>query len=298
MKHYSTLIKTLTFCLSFFFNYAIVNAQNISQKDMSNRFLYAAYMMGQEKYSIVDQVLNSIQSKYHLSSEGLDSLYYLLGFSKLYQKDLDLSQKYLMKISNKSSNYIKSRLYSAYINTYLGILDQSNSILNQLEINTDEEKEIVNFNKSVNSLLASDTVAFNQYAKNYSYQYFFLKEPEKIMMKMKDTLSLFKPKSYFAAGFLSAMVPGLGKFYTRRPGEGLSTFFINAILIAMFMEKLEKAGPKKPGTYITGALLSVFYIGNIYGSVISVKTYRDEFETIRKNKILFNLHIPLRNFYD
>jgi hypothetical protein len=63
-------------------------------------------------------------------------------------------------------------------------------------------------------------------------------------------------------------------------------------------ENLIKDGIKDPKTIIFGSLFGLFYIGNIWGSVISVKLTRDEFNKEINEQIIFNLRVPLRIIYE
>lgn len=97
---------------------------------------------------------------------------------------------------------------------------------------------------------------------------------------------------------LSAIVPGLGKIYAGRLGEGVSAFLITTTMGLVAVENYIKDGWKDPKTIIFGSLFSVFYIGNIWGSTLSVKLINDEFNKEVNEQILFNLRVPLRIIFE
>ena len=96
---------------------------------------------------------------------------------------------------------------------------------------------------------------------------------------------------------LSAVIPGAGKVYIKKYGGALSSLLTCGILGLLTYENYNKAGPTSFKTVFFGSLFSVFYIGNIYGSVYAVKDYRNDFKEKIEYRILFNIHIPLRNAF-
>lgn len=116
----------------------------------------------------------------------------------------------------------------------------------------------------------------------------------------KDTyneLKLHKKKSGFVAGTLSAIIPGLGKVYAGKKYEGISNFLPVTVMAAQFYEAARKSHTKADARFIISAtLFSVFYIGNIWGSALSVSVARQEFDNKIDNEILFSLRMSLDNF--
>ncbi|NOY52816.1 MAG: tetratricopeptide repeat protein [Deltaproteobacteria bacterium] len=72
-------------------------------------------------------------------------------------------------------------------------------------------------------------------------------------------------KSPVTAGVLSAVLPGAGQFYTRRPTEGISSFLLNGSFIWATVELFNR------GSEVAGVLLGFFetgwYSGGIFGAV-------------------------------
>lgn len=77
-------------------------------------------------------------------------------------------------------------------------------------------------------------------------------------------LKKFKPLSPFLAGTLS-LIPGLGQFYVKRPGDGVVAFF-SVSSLTVFSYLLWKYDPHKE-LAISLSLLDLFlYAGNIYSA--------------------------------
>ncbi|MEO6916521.1 MAG: hypothetical protein ABI151_13580, partial [Chitinophagaceae bacterium] len=100
------------------------------------------------------------------------------------------------------------------------------------------------------------------------------------------------------AGVYSAILPGAGKFYAGKKKQGIAAFLPILSLGVVTYESYRKSGIKSARTLAFGSLFSLFYVGNIWGSVLSVKIKEKEFYREYDNKILFDLHIPLRNLYN
>ena len=105
-----------------------------------------------------------------------------------------------------------------------------------------------------------------------------------------------KKKSPALAAGLSAVVPGLGKVYAGRPRHGLAAFLPCAVLGFEAAEAYKNGGWKDPRFLICSSLFSVFYIGNIYGSALTVKAVRNETINDARYRIQADLVLSLRQF--
>jgi hypothetical protein len=93
-------------------------------------------------------------------------------------------------------------------------------------------------------------------------------------------------------------VPGLGKIYSGKKKQGIAAFLPVMSLALLTYEAYRMDGVKSARFIGFGALFGVFYIGNIWGSTLSVKIKQNEFNREYDNKILFDMHIPLRNLFN
>jgi TM2 domain-containing membrane protein YozV len=97
---------------------------------------------------------------------------------------------------------------------------------------------------------------------------------------------------------LSAVVPGAGKVYAGQLGQGVAIFLQNTIFALQAYEGYRKDGPRSARFLIYGGLFTVFYIGNVWGSVLSVQIKRQEMYDKINNQIVFDMHIPLRTIFN
>ncbi|MCY3741225.1 MAG: tetratricopeptide repeat protein [Candidatus Poribacteria bacterium] len=88
-------------------------------------------------------------------------------------------------------------------------------------------------------------------------------------------------RSPFLAGTLSTIVPGAGRLYTGRFGDALTTLFTVGLTGWQAYDGFRRDGLSSAKGWTLGTLCGIFYVGNIYGSVISARVYNhhvtDEF---------------------
>ncbi len=85
-------------------------------------------------------------------------------------------------------------------------------------------------------------------------------------------------KSPFRAGLYSAVIPGAGKLYCRRRADALQSFSTCAICAWQAYSGFNRDGTKSVKGWIFASLGGVFYLGNIYGSVVAAGIFNEEVE--------------------
>lgn len=81
-------------------------------------------------------------------------------------------------------------------------------------------------------------------------------------------------KNPVTASLLSAIIPGAGKIYAGRAGDGITAFLTTSLLAFLSYNNFDK-GHHTRG-WIFAGLASFFYAGNIYGSAAAVHIYNAE----------------------
>lgn len=88
-------------------------------------------------------------------------------------------------------------------------------------------------------------------------------------------------RSPLLAGTLSTIVPGAGRLYTGRLGDALTSLFTVGFTGWQAYDGFRRDGISSVKGWTLGTLCGIFYVGNIYGSVISARVYNrhvtDEF---------------------
>ena len=90
---------------------------------------------------------------------------------------------------------------------------------------------------------------------------------------------------------------GLAVVGLRNVGEGVAAFLTVGSLGAITAENWNRHGPKDWRTIVAGSLCAVFYLGNIYGSYLSVSIENNEHVAAENTAIVYHLHIPLRSIF-
>ena len=80
-------------------------------------------------------------------------------------------------------------------------------------------------------------------------------------------------RSPFLAGTLSTVIPGAGRLYTGRFADALNTLFTVGLTGWQAYDGFRRDGIASAKGWTFGTLCGIFYVGNIYGSVISARVY-------------------------
>ncbi|MCF8296332.1 MAG: hypothetical protein K9J13_02205 [Saprospiraceae bacterium] len=243
-------------------------------------------------------VLNQIDTSQIPDKSLVDSINYLLGWNYYFLHQLDTSFHFFMLVKPSSDVYLKSRFYSAFNQSYLLNFEKSKKVLLELESESENLKKLENFELAGIALLERNMEKFDSLSKNFTYSYYTISKQEKVYFDYYETIKNFNSKSMLMAGILSGVVPGLGKVYAKRYGEGVATFFITTSLGLVTWENFHKDGLKDIKTILFGSIFTVFYVGNIWGSVFSIKMQQNDFNNAINNQILLDMHIPLRTIFN
>ena len=96
----------------------------------------------------------------------------------------------------------------------------------------------------------------------------------------------YDTKNMFVAVSLSAVLPGAGRIYCGYVREGILAMLRSGFDIAHVAYGFHKYGVKDPYPLFFCTLSACFYVGNIFGTVKSVKKYKSISKTNRDEKIL------------
>ncbi|OQX52096.1 MAG: hypothetical protein B5M53_09390 [Candidatus Cloacimonas sp. 4484_209] len=193
-----------------------------------------------------------------------DALYYLLSFN-----------------DSKFSNIEKGKIYLLMGNTKKArsFFLRSNSDTSKILKSWSFTKE-AKWENSINALAGMKKEALLSKTAD-SLRQFLLNADKKI--EKKDILT---------AAFLSVIVPGTGRFYSGRVGDGFYSFLTVAVpgVISYYYWKKER----KTAFRVSLGFSIAFYIGDIYGSIISAKLFNYNSKRLYIEGIDNTLHIQDR----
>lgn len=131
----------------------------------------------------------------------------------------------------------------------------------------------------------------------FTYGDYALTESERVLSEIGQRRFSGKSKHAGVAALASAVIPGAGKVYAGRIGEGVAAFLTVGSLGAITAENWVRHGGKDWRTILAGSLCATFYLGNIYGSYMSVSIENNDRITAENTAIVYHLHLPLRTVF-
>ncbi len=232
------------------------------------------------------------------SPAALDTLHYLRGQTHYTLQNFGEATLSFGRVGTNSEFYPKSAFYGTICHLSLGNKKEAKLTLDKFAATpqAEEYRELLAFERAGIALLEGDKEEYEAQSKAFTYSHFALSEQQHIF----DNLATTTPRnlSPWVAGVASAVVPGLGKIYAGNVGEGVASFLLVGAFAGLTAESWAKAGtPNNWRTIAYGTIGSLLYIGNIFGSVASVRIYYEEFETTRSGAVMYGLHIPLRSIF-
>ncbi|MBI4930893.1 MAG: TM2 domain-containing protein [Bacteroidetes bacterium] len=267
------------------------------QYSVSEDLRFAQYLIDNNQYHDAIYILKK-QAVQNIIPANADSINYYIGWSYYNLKILDSSAFYFSKVNSKPF-YQKSAFYNAFDQSYLKKTGDAKNSLSSIRIENDSSlTKLRNLQYAGIALLERDYQQYEDCSKNFSYNYFPLSSEEKNFSDYYFRLKKIKKKSPLLAGVMSAVLPGSGKFYAGYKGQGLAALMTVGVLGISAAESYYRMGYKSPHFITLGSLFTIFYVGNIWGSAVSVKLAREHQLHELDDEILFDMHIPLRRIFN
>lgn len=291
-----TIISFKNLCFVVLMSWMIDGFSQDSIKIRPFDIKFAQYLIDNNQYKeaefVIDQHLFSLKG-----SAFSDTASYLKGMIYYRQMKLLESATNFTKIQPSSGYYELSHFLAGYEFAHLKNYEQSKILFESISSTDSLLIELKNFQLASLCLLDNKIESYRNYSNSLTKNYFQIKNEENEVESIFHKTENFKVKSPWLAGSMSAIIPGSGKIYAGKLGEGVTTLLGMTVLGLITYENYTKAGPTNYKTLVFGSLFTVFYFSNIYGSVYSVKVYRDEYYKSVQNAVLFNMHIPIRNIF-
>lgn len=258
---------------------------------------FVTYLLNKKLYSEAILVLKQ-KLQHTPDNASRDSLSLLIGKTYYAQQLLPQSIEYLDKVSTANSVlYREAVFFSAFNEAYSKQFDVSIKKLSRLSNLEDQWLELRNFELAGSFLLQGNFERFDSLQQIFKGEWPIIAQQQANFLLYRKNLEEIKGKSPFLAGTLSALVPGAGKFYAGRKGNGIYTFLISSLLGLQAFEAYQKEGIESARFIIYSSLFTSFYIGNVWGSVLAVNVVRNEKRDAITHQILFDMHIPLRTLF-
>ena len=147
------------------------------------------------------------------------------------------------------------------------------------------------------ALLKGEKDEWARRSASFTFDDYALLESEKVLSDISINRFESRGKRAGIAALASTFIPGAGKVYAGRLGEGVAAFMTVGSLGAITAENWKKHGLKDWRTILAGSLCATFYLGNIYGSYMSVSIEKDKRIANENATIIYHLHLPLRTVF-
>ena len=223
-----------------------------------------------------------------------DTLTFLRGWTEYQLRDLEPALQKLRAVPEESVFAQKAFFYGNAVSAHLGDYAGPTAALHAYE---GPYQELKGLQLAGLALLTKDPESYKAAAASFGYSDFALVDAEKLLDEIYQNRYVRPQKSPWLAAAASAVVPGLGKIYAGRVGEGIESFLLTGISGAITAEHWVKDGPKDWKTIAAAAFTAALYIGNIYGSYVSVSIYNNNLHDVQDSAVLYNIHIPLRSVF-
>jgi Uncharacterized conserved protein len=259
-------------------------------------FEFANYLIGNDMKE--DALVLIEQNSGYLSNQSTqDSVNYIKGWTYYSNKKLSEASSLFMQVSNTSEFYPKSVFFGSISLMHQGSLAASAKILSSFK-DSASYLEVYSFERAGLALLQRNFKSYDYYSTAFTSEDYTLSEQEATLTKIAKDLKGYSPKSLWLAGAMSCALPGLGKVYAGRLGEGISSFLFVGSLGVIAAENWVKNGIGNWKTLLFGLTGLTFYIGNIYGSITTAKIANDDFNKKTDIALLYSIHIPLRSIFE
>ena len=228
----------------------------------------------------------------------LDSLNYYKGWAHYSLKNLEQSTQSLLKVGKESPFYLKSRFFAGYNQTFLESYDEARKIIGQMNLRDEPNFSLVNFELSGIDMLQGNWSKAKEQLQLVNPNIATINQQVTALSQISRQHETHRSKSPFLAGLMSGIIPGSGKIYAGKTGEGIAAMIATTGFGLITWENYRKLGIGHVKTIFFGSIFAANYVSNIYGSVISVRIIKNDYQDAVHNQILFQLHIPLRNFFE
>lgn len=257
----------------------------------NTRVNYIKHLLAVKEYRNAGYV--TLKTLVHATAPGnTDTLNHLAGLAFYGKGAYDSASIFFDKVRGEVPLKEIASVYRGLCLAESGKLQSGKAVLQTPVYSTDSLRQLGLLELAGIALLSDNRPGFDSLEKVMRTDTLFANEKNSLITQ-SVLLRKHKKRSVLLGGVLSAVVPGLGKVYAGNKGQGLSAFLTCATFGAIAAENIARSGFKSPQSVIFSSLFGFFYLGNIYGSMLSVKLEKQHFEKVHYNEVRITMHMPL-----
>ncbi len=274
-----------------------LQGQNYRDASSSQRLSFALHLYHIGDTETALYVLHSIETE-GASATIADSVNFIKGRILFHKKRFEQAVSQFQIVDKSSELQPYAVFYGALSSSYIGDYESSINFLRLLDCSQQKYTGLESVMLAGIALLNRDFTTFDNQSAGFDFRQLSLAESQKGLMAQARFTREVKLVRPLTAGLLSTVIPGAGKIYAGKTGEGVAAFVTVAVLGLITWENYRKGGIEHPGTLLSGAGFALYYVGNIWGSVFAAKRRNDELNKHINENILLDMHIAVRNHFD
>lgn len=286
MRYFNPGFLCIFYCIFLMSGSVSADSLEVNYFTPTNLHRFADYLFDEADYNRAVGEFQRYLFSFDSIPSNADSIFYKIGLcyraNGHYKRSIDYFNKI---IGNHPQSYLLDKAYYQVGLSYFFMdrFKESNIFLNSCFSGVKQRDIKVN----VEQLIAINYIQQKEWNETID----FLSE-----QKSTDSISihlanfakegqLLPRKSELLAGLFSTVAPGAGKFYCNRPIDGLHSFISVGFTGWQAYEGFHKDGIHSVKGWIFGVLGGIFYLGNIYGSVVVAQIYNEQQEEDFLNKV-------------
>lgn len=258
---------------------------------------FVHYLMDNKEYGDAIVVMRSIEKGGHVPAARLDSVHLLMARAYYLQEKIDSSIRYFSMVSSTSPHFSEASLFHAFGLMYQTKHKEAEAMLETLSPNDSVHQEFIRFMRASNALMQRDFASYRAQSQQFRMVCRSSEWEQKQLPKWEEEQIKNRRKSAWKAGIMSALMPGSGKYYAGYRGQAIATLIPCLIFGAAGVESYFRAGPNSFPFIASTSLFGLFYLGNIWGSALSVKTLYEQRDREIRHHLLLDVQIPIHRLF-
>lgn len=229
-----------------------------------------------------------------------DTLRFLRGWTNYSVKNLPEAVAEFNLVGPESPLYERSLFFNIVSDAHMKRFDSALEKLGSYSESSASGpyRELEALEKAGLALLTGSQAACLDAMTGFTYSSYTLTESEEMIRRIyEDRYCAHDSKSPAVAALMSCIIPGSGKIYAGETGAGAAALLGVGSMAAITAENWSRHGLTHWKTILSGVSAAALYIGNIYGSYISVSIHNNDIRNAQDTAVLYHIHIPLRSIF-
>jgi hypothetical protein len=274
-------------------------SQQIPENRFYNEFNFIIHLANNKLFAEAESEKQKLFSKEDLPEAYHDSVNFFIGMAYYKEKKFSEARQSFLNVSDETFLFYKAHYLAGNIDAENNAPDSALKNYHSIPENTNEAlNELKSFEIAGLYLLKSDYAKFDSISGSDTYRDPVIRQEFENLKTYSERGRRIRRKSPLLAGTLSAIVPGLGKVYAGNNGQALASFLTCGLMAVVAGENYYHLGITHPQTIFFTGLLGFFYVGNIWGSALSVQLVKIEQQLENKHNILVGLKVPIHQFFN